>query len=88
MKEDRKFLRLCCICRQYKRKDELIKITRDYKTGEAVINTDNSVIGRSIYICRNYECIEKFLKNKKSIRMLKAKTSENINDMLRTVLKN
>lgn len=86
MKEIRKFLRLCSVCRKYKTKNELIKITRDYKTGEIMLNTDNSIMGRSIYICQSKECIEKFIKNKKSLTTLKAKMTENIEKELRTVL--
>ena len=71
MKEDRKFLRQCSACRSYKEKGELIRITSDYITGQAVINTENKVYGRSVYICKNSECVKKFLKNKKNLNKLK-----------------
>gem|GEM_PF-535754 len=87
MKSDRKFLRQCASCRQYKEKTELIRITRDYKTGEALINENNLLQGRSLYVCRNLECIEKLLKNKKGLYKLKAEMSRNIKSMLYTVLK-
>ncbi len=88
MKEERKFLRLCCICRKYKTKNELIRITKNYKNKEIVINNDNLITGRSIYICKNQECIEKFIKNKKVLYSLKSEMTENIKDTLCTVLKN
>jgi len=87
LKSDRKFLRQCASCRQYKEKTELIRITRDYKTGEALINENNLLQGRSLYVCRNLECIEKLLKNKKGLYKLKAEMSRNIKSMLYTVLK-
>lgn len=87
MKPDRKFLRQCASCREYKPKAELIRITRDYKTGEAFINENNMQQGRSLYVCRNLECVEKLLKNKKGLSKLKAPMSGNIKSMLYTVLK-
>lgn len=82
MKPDRKFLRQCCICRSYKKKEELIRITRNFKTNEAVINKDGSVFGRSMYLCKNEECIKKFLKNKKILNLLNAKNSDEIKNVI------
>ena len=78
---------MCNVCRQYKEKNELIRITKDYKTGEIMVNTDNIIQGRSIYVCKNEECIKKFIKNKKSLCVLKAEKPVNIEEMLCTVLK-
>ena len=87
MKEERKFLRLCMACRKYKTKDELIRITRDYKTGNIIINNEKTAQGRSLYVCKNEECISKFIKNKKSLSGIKAQMTENIKIELYTVLK-
>ena len=87
MKEERKFLRQCIVCRQYKEKNDLIRLTRDFLTGETKINSDNSIHGRSVYICKNEECIEKVLQKKKFLQALKAKNTENIKEILHTVLK-
>ena len=88
MKEERKFKRQCNCCREYKTKEELIRITKDYKTGEYLLNNKNSVQGRSIYLCKNENCIKNFLKNKKKLRSLGAQTCKNIEEILDTVLKN
>ncbi|MBQ9245411.1 YlxR family protein [bacterium] len=88
MKSNRKFLRQCACCKQYKDKTELIRITKDYKTNEIKINTDNSVMGRSLYICKNEECITNLLKKKKIEHVLKGKTPVNIKEKLDTVLTN
>ena len=87
MKDIRKFKRMCSICREYKEKEDLIRITKDYKTGELKINTENIFHGRSVYVCKNQECIKKFTKNKKSLYALKSEMCENIRDFLDTVLK-
>ena len=78
MKKDRKILRQCGVCREYKQKDELIRLTKDYETEKINVNRDNSVNGRSLYICKNEECISKFLKNKKSLNSLNSKMNDDI----------
>lgn len=87
MKEERKFLRQCAVCRKYCKKGELVRITRNYKTKEVMVNEENKIQGRSIYVCKNEECIGKFVKNKKSLHLLKAEMCENIKNILCTVLK-
>lgn len=87
MKSDRKFLRQCVCCKQYKDKQELIRITKDYKTAEIAINNDNSVTGRSLYVCKNEECVANLLKKKRIEHILSAEIPENIKEKLATVLK-
>ncbi|MBQ4124152.1 YlxR family protein [bacterium] len=65
-----------------------MKITKDHKTCEIVINTENKVQGRSIYVCKNVECIENALKKKRIETSLKSKMPENIKQELYTVLTN
>ena len=88
MINSRKFLRQCCACREYKNKNELIKITKAFDNGEIVINNEKKVFGRSVYICKNSDCIEKVLKKKKIEYSLKSKLPENIKQKLYTVLTN
>ncbi len=88
MKQEKKFLRQCASCREYKKKEELIRLTKDHKTGEVTINNDNSSFGRSIYVCKNEECLKNFIKKKRTEHILKAKLSVNIEEELYTVLKN
>ncbi|MGM9994146.1 MAG: YlxR family protein [Candidatus Avigastranaerophilus sp.] len=86
MKSDKKFKRQCCSCRQIKEKYELIRITKDFETGGIFINTDNKIHGRSVYICKNIECLENSLKRKRIENSLKAVLPENIKQELYTVL--
>lgn len=88
MKTDKKFKRQCCFCREIKEKSELIRITKDYKTSKVLINNENKIQGRSVYICKNIECIEKALKKKKIEHSLKSELPENIKQELYTVLTN
>lgn len=87
MTDDKKFLRQCAACREYKGKDELIRITKDSKSAELVFNNEKSCFGRSIYICKNEGCIQKVLKKKKIEYSLKVQLPENIKEKLYTVLK-
>ncbi len=88
MTKDKKFLRQCCSCREYKNKDDLIKITKDFKSGKLIINNEEASFGRSVYICKNSDCILKALKKKKIEYSLKSELSENIKEKLSTVLTN
>lgn len=88
MNKDKKFLRQCASCRAIKQKNELIKITKDHKTENIEINTENKIIGRSVYICKNSQCIEKALKRNRIEALLKGKQPKNIKEELYAVLKN
>lgn len=87
MKQDRKFLRQCVFCKTYKSKEDLIRITKSVD-GSIKINNDCNVEGRSVYICKNTECIQNALKRKKIEGSLKSNLPESIKEELSTVLKN
>ncbi len=87
MKKNRKFLRQCVFCREYKQKEELIRITKT-SDGTIKINNNNSAVGRSVYICKKEECIQNALKKKKIEHFLNSNLSESIKEELSTVLKN
>ena len=87
MKQNRKFLRQCVFCRTYKSKEELIRITKT-KEGLIEINNDENIVGRSVYICKNIECVQNALKKKKIENSLKSNLPESIKEELSTVLKN
>lgn len=87
MKPERKFLRQCIFCKQYKNKEELIRITKNKNTGEVNINNNLLLTGRSVYICKNEECIVNAIKKKRIENSLKSNLPENIKEELSTVLK-
>ena len=51
-------LRKCVGCGELKPRENLIKITKDYKDGNIVIEPDSKTFGRSAYLCYNQSCIE------------------------------
>lgn len=88
MTKEKKFKRQCCFCKEVKDKKNLIRITKDFLSREIKINAENKIQGRSVYICKNDECIKNALKKKKIENSLKSELPENIKQELYTVLKN
>ncbi len=86
MKSEKKNKRQCIICGELKEKNELIRITQDYKSKEAKLNTDNKIQGRSVYICKENNCIEKALKINEKKAVKKVKIGENIKEALYNLL--
>ena len=71
-----------------KNKSDLIRLTKDYKSGKTEINQDSKFQGRSVYICKNSECLKKALKNKKIESFLNLNADENLKEELYNLLKN
>ena len=55
--------RKCAACKVIKNREELIKITK-LQNGLLKINPNSKELGRSVYICKNPDCIKKFIKKK------------------------
>ncbi len=62
-------LRKCCACGKISDRNDFIRILHDHKTGEYIINPDNKHFGRSMYLCKNKECL-KLANKKKRLRVL------------------
>lgn len=86
MTDTKKFLRQCACCKQYKEKKDLIRLTKDYTTGLIKINNNNKIQGRSVYLCKNIECLEKAIKKKKIEGLLKSNFPEIIKEELANLL--
>ncbi len=54
--------RKCIACGEIKPKSELIKITKEHKSGDIVIQPNSKTFGRSVYLCYNETCINTALK--------------------------
>ncbi len=78
--------RKCIGCGEVKNSRDLIKITKNYKTDELVINPNNYTFGRSVYICKNSQCIELALKKNKISKFLKKYIDECEKENIKTVL--
>ena len=69
-------IRKCQGCGKIIDRSNLIKITKSSKTGEVRINPGSKFIGRSLYLCKNLECLKQILKKKKIQKEFKIKTNE------------
>lgn len=81
---DKKTLRRCIGCFQEKQREEMIKITRESKTGRVFINPNSKIFGRSAYLCYNKSCIEGSLKKNKLVKFLKSCLTEELTKQLRS----
>ena len=54
--------RKCIGCGELKSRKDLIKITKEYKSGNLVVQPDSKTFGRSVYLCYNENCINTALK--------------------------
>ena len=77
-------LRKCIGCFINKNRNEMIKITREHKSGEIFINPNTKIFGRSVYLCYNNSCIENALKKNKLAKFLKADLTEEFKEKLLT----
>ena len=64
--------RKCIACGEVKPRSELIKITKEYKSGDIVIMPDSKTFGRSVYLCYNEDCINTAFKKSKLNKILKS----------------
>ncbi len=78
--------RRCLGCNEIKNREEMIKLTKDYKTGEILINSDKFHFGRSIYLCKCETCINTAFKKDRISRNLKKFLSKEEKENIRTVL--
>ena len=64
-------LRKCVGCGEFKPRKEMIKITKEFQSGEVILNPDSKTFGRSAYLCYNQSCIESAFKKSKLNKALK-----------------
>lgn len=86
IKSDKKFKRKCIICSEYKEKKYLVRFTKEQETSEYKSNKKNKLHGRSFYICKKKECLEKALKSKTLSKYTKLNTCENITKTIIKIL--
>ena len=69
--------RSCVACRQTRPKGELLRIVRTPQ-GEVKVDEKGKLAGRGAYICRNQQCAEQALKQRKLTRALGCPTGEQL----------
>ena len=77
--------RTCMACNQKKDKKELLRIVKN-KNGEILVDEQGKQEGRGAYICKNIDCLEKAIKNKRLENSLEAKISQEIYESIRGVI--
>lgn len=80
--------RKCAGCGEIKNRNEMIRITRDFSTGDIFVNNDSKKFGRSVYLCYNNSCIESAFKKNKISKFLKASVPAELKGYLLDELRN
>ena len=79
--------RTCIGCNEKRDKKELLRIVKN-KENEISIDKTGKKEGRGAYICKNKECLEKAIKNRKLEKSFKMKISEEVYENLRDMMIN
>lgn len=74
--------RTCIGCNQKKDKKDLIRIVKN-KDGEVNVDPKGKLEGRGTYICKNEECLNKAIKNKRMSKIFEMEIDESIYENLR-----
>ena len=74
--------RKCVGCGKLKDRKDLIKITSENAHGNVIVNPDNKIFGRSVYLCYNNSCVENAFKKNKISKILKASVPEDLKGKL------
>lgn len=80
--------RLCQGCFNQKTVDNMLKITK-LKDGTLKLNPNSKELGRSVYVCKNKECIKQFIKKhrlQKGLRYYNQKEIQNIEQQLTQII--
>ncbi|MBQ7126427.1 YlxR family protein [bacterium] len=72
--------RKCVGCGELKSRNELIKITKEHKSGDIVIAPNSKTFGRSVYLCYNQRCINDAFKKNRLNKSLK--TNKDVKGLL------
>jgi len=65
-----------------KPRSEMVKVTKDFQSGEVILNPDSKTFGRSAYLCYNRSCIEIVLKKKKINKALRTNADVDLKGIL------
>ena len=77
-------LRRCIGCNEKKEKDKLIRIVKNGNSIE--LDLSGKKDGRGAYICKNEECLNKAIKNKRLSRSLKEEISQELYEKIRGII--
>jgi predicted RNA-binding protein YlxR (DUF448 family) len=77
--------RTCIGCNSKKDKKELIRIVKN-KNEEINVDLTGKMDGRGIYICKNEECLDKAIKNKRISRTFEMEIANSIYENIRKII--
>ena len=80
--------RKCAACGEIKDRSEFIKITRVCDNGEIVVEPDSNTFGRSVYLCKNENCIKGAFKKDRIFKVLKTQKDSSLSEKLRKLAGN
>lgn len=66
-------LRKCQGCNKIIERNLMFRITKNFSTNEIVLNPKSTIVGRSVYVCKNEACIKNLIKRKRIFKGLKVK---------------
>lgn len=72
---------MCCVCRQMKPKDKLIRVVKN-KDNEIFIDNSKKADGRGAYVCNEQECLNKLKKVKGLNKAFKGNVPDEIYEEL------
>lgn len=78
--------RKCAACSKIQDRNNMVRIMKKHGSNEVFINPDNKTFGRSVYICKNGECLKKVLKKNKISKIIKINLEENVIKQIESVL--
>ena len=78
--------RRCIGCNEIKDSKEMLKLTKNFKSGKIIINPDRFHFGRSVYICKSENCINTAFKKDRVFKNLKKNLTKEEKENIKTVL--
>jgi len=80
-------LRKCAGCGEIKDRTTLLRILCQHNTGDIFIMPDSKKFGRSVYLCKNIECLNTALKKKRLQKMLHHQVNQDVLDQIQNVIR-
>lgn len=74
-------LRMCCVCRQMKPKNQLIRVVKN-KENKVFVDNSKKADGRGAYVCNEQECLSKLKKVKGLNKAFKGNVPDEIYEEL------
>ena len=81
MKKNNPIIRTCMVCRTAREKKDLVRFVKN-KSGEILLDNNQSLDGRGCYVCKSEECLVKLKKTRALNRAFKINVSEDVYDRL------